>query len=213
MSTSPIIFPRRQLGLQSLQTPKSEQMCIKQLSLIAIANLVPGDRIPFAKGTIVVVSNDDESLQYDFIRQSGPVTREAIAATQIMDSSIFAAFQKKVPELSPAYSHPLCVVIERDPAVYRLRTQTGWVINDALSVMSGNVIYPRGPGVGLRTATPGESFEPVREIDEFENALQRPSTEAMTPSAESDPKPEESPLACVDTSKPSPIAMQGSFDF
>lgn len=211
MSANPITFPRRQLGLQSLHTPKSEQMCIKQLSLIAIANLVPGDRIPFAKGTIVVVSNDKDSLQYDFIRQHGPVTREVISATQIMDSSILAAFQKKFPDLSPAYSHPLCRVIERDPAVYRLQTQAGWVINDALSVMSGNVIYPIGPGPGVRNASPDEIFEPVSDTGECQADVHPPLAE--TPEPTSEVKSEATPLACVSNSKPSPVAMQGSFDF
>lgn len=160
MSTT-ILFPRRRLGFQSLQTAKSEQTCLTRLSLIAIANLLPGDQLPFAKGTIVVVDNTDAHLQYDFIRPDGHTTREVIEATQIMASSILVAFQKKIPELSPSYSHPLCQVIERDPSIYRLRTQTGWVINDALSVMTGNIIYPIGPGPGLRSATPDEVFPPV----------------------------------------------------
>jgi hypothetical protein len=74
----------------------------------------------------------------------------------------------------PDYNHPVCDIIESDPAIFRLQSQEGYVVNDALCLMSGNVTYPKRDDVDMfdvidnanvgvdEINTPNDNKEPVQ---------------------------------------------------
>lgn len=140
MSAHPTIFPytNRSLSLQSHEVEKSSQLSPSQWAIIAMANLQPGDSVDM-DGQWVVTQTNDEEIAFNL---SGTDTMMTVPAKELTDHAIFFCITEKLTAVASDYAHPLCAVLERDPAVFRLRTQNGWVINDTLCKMTGNVRYP-----------------------------------------------------------------------
>lgn len=140
MSAHPTIFPytNRSLSLQSHEVEKSSQLSPSQWAIIAMANLQPGDSVDM-DGQWVVTQTNDEEIAFNL---SGTDTMMTVPAKELTDHAIFFYITEKLIAVASEYTHPLCAVLERDPAVFRLRTKNGWVINDTLCKMTGNVRYP-----------------------------------------------------------------------
>ncbi len=136
------IFPyqQRQLGLQEMKTEKELRCDTTQLTRVAMSNLHVGDTIPFSKGEATITAIDDKQVSYDYKTISGQVGQATDSAEQLEQGILFSAFKDTLLISVPDYCHPICQIVERDPAVYRLQTQQGWVINDELALYSGNVI-------------------------------------------------------------------------
>lgn len=133
------IFPykNRFLGQAETLTQKAEQCSVNVLVRIFLSNLQPGDTLALAKYTLNVIAISETELVYS--TASG--AKHNIDAQQIADSALFRVLLSELPGWAPAYTNPLCLILERDPAVFRLRDHTGWVVNDALCLSSGNVQY------------------------------------------------------------------------
>lgn len=215
------LFPytQRALGLQEQLTAKDEAMSPSQWAGIFMANLKAGDQFSLAGHPLTVVKNDNEALVY--LTQSQK--RHTIAAAEIDISPLFSILQDVLPTLAPEYTDPLCHILERDPAVYRLRDRTGWVINDALCLMSGNITYGaknppavQQPDVSL--AAPGK--EPVRSQEARENGKAETAQpfekeENAAPALlneENDAKPEAPPSSSVSNDQKESSNQLG-FDF
>lgn len=132
-------YQNRSLNMSGVKTPREDASCIKRLSEILLANLVNGETLRFPKGHIIVVAIDDDRLSVDFHSNNSkenPV-RWDIQSQNVKGSMLFSACEK-ILEVN-AYHHDCAKVLERDPAVFRRQDKKGWVISDALCMMSGNV--------------------------------------------------------------------------
>lgn len=128
-------YQNRSLAMKNQKTSKDQQMDFTQLSCLLIANMFVGEHLQLGDRVVTVTSIDDETVNFD----DGVI----IKASELSVHSITQTLAKLLPTLAPAYESPLVFILERDPAVFRLRTQTGWVINDALCLMSGNIQYKK----------------------------------------------------------------------
>lgn len=142
------LFPYqdRQLGQSKYLTPKEQALSIRALVRILLSNLREGETIPFGKNMVLILSNDNGSLRYRILAGDGRVFNCEVTSIDILNDKwggdvLSKGIIELLPSLAPEYSHPLCQILERDPAVFRLQTKEGWVINDALCLLSGNVQY------------------------------------------------------------------------
>lgn len=126
-------YQNRQLSMRDQKTPKEHQMCFIRLSCLLIANLVVGESVLAGEHSLTVTSINDDAVSFD--------DGTTIMAAELPEHFITQQLSQLLPTLAPAYISPLVFILERDPAVFRLRTQNGWVINDALCLMSGNIQY------------------------------------------------------------------------
>ena len=77
-----------------------------------------------------------------------------VDAKDIEGSLLHQAFVALIPSLAPGYTNPICSLIERDPSVFRARDGKGWVISDALCLMSGNISYKLNSDKNCSEKTP-----------------------------------------------------------
>lgn len=138
------LFPyaNRMLGMQKHKVEREHATNTTEQALIVIANLKSGQTLP--------LEGDYSQITVDFISDGaitftptpGDGSKVTLAADALRDSELVRAITATLDTVGPAYTHPICKVIEGDPAIFRLRTQEGYVIGDALCLMSGNVGYP-----------------------------------------------------------------------
>jgi hypothetical protein len=136
------LFPykNRQFGMSNYTTPETANI-YEELSKIAIANLKEGDRIKVPKGLVEIDTVCENSISYTFRPIDGYAVLQYVEGKQIFDGPISRGFLAMFMQLIPADAHGLGYIVERDPAVFRLATNNGWVINDKLCLYSGNVHY------------------------------------------------------------------------
>lgn len=134
----------RRLGMQSLLTDKLNSLDYRALALILLSNSKPGDVINFAKGNITIVDIDDELLSYSFFNNNTGGGGDCKDSLYSLESGIaFQSIVDTLPLCAPISRPDFGTILERDPAVYRLRNGDGWVINDKLALTSGNVVYEK----------------------------------------------------------------------
>jgi hypothetical protein len=136
------LFPykNRQFGMSNYTTPENADI-YEELSKIAIANLKEGDRIQATKGLIEIGAICDNSISYTFRPIDGEAIYQYVEGKQIFNGAISRGFLAMFMQPIPTDAHGLGYIVERDPAVFRLATNNGWVINDKLCLYSGNVQY------------------------------------------------------------------------
>lgn len=135
-------FKNRKLSLSEKVFTKDESLLVESLSLICIANLAIGDNISFTKGSIEVTSIASDFIEYLFLSNTGDEkVPQKINAKDIASSPLFSGIVDKIFEFNNYQNNEVGKILERDPAVFRLATKKGWVINSDLCLMSGNVSY------------------------------------------------------------------------
>lgn len=129
------LFPylNRQLGTQQMLTSKEACMDFSVLATICLANLQAQEQIAFEGEMLIVHRIDETAVAF--------TNGLEVPAAELAHSALHQHVVKTLQQAIPGYTHPLVAVLERDPAVFRLRTGAGWVVNDALCLMSGNVQY------------------------------------------------------------------------
>lgn len=142
------LFPyqNRQLGLSEKLTPRKKSRAPLSLVPILLSNLEIGETLHFGKNIVLILSNDECSLRYRVLTGTGQTFNAELLASSLETDDwkqdvLAKGVLKTLPSLAPDYNHPLCRILERDPAVFRLQNREGWVINDALCLLSGNVQY------------------------------------------------------------------------
>jgi hypothetical protein len=141
------LFPykNRALGLQEFKVDEREQRVdFGVVAKIAIANLIVDDKVDFPSGTIQVTDISDTEIRYQLTKSDGQVFNEAANASTLGKTALLQGFETLLRKSVPDYTSPLCQIVERDPAIFRLQNQEGWVVGDALCLMAGNVSYPIG---------------------------------------------------------------------
>jgi hypothetical protein len=141
------LFPykNRALGLQEYKVDEREQrMDFAVIAKIAMANLKVDDSVNFLSGTIRVTHVSDIEIRYEFIKSNGQTFNETAKASSLDKTALLQGFDTLLRNSVPEYTSSLCQILERDPAIFRLQNQNGWVVGDALCLMSGNVSYPIG---------------------------------------------------------------------
>ena len=135
------LFPytNRALGLTTSRTDPAERMDWGRLTLLTLANLKAGDCLHFAKSSVTIQSIDAEHIHYCITPHGGTDIVERIGVEQLVECNLYQALKMVLPTLSPSYTDPLCAFVERDPSVFRLHTQNGWVSNDDLCMTTGNI--------------------------------------------------------------------------
>lgn len=140
------IYPERTLGLGQLMVEKSESMSPLLWSVLLFSNARVGEVLYFdGLGYEVLEANAEHIKLKDDLGE-----QHIIQAEHVYDHPLILSLAVHLNTLHPEYTDPLCYILERDPAVFRLRTQTGWVINDALWKSSGNVQYTQTPDLVSR---------------------------------------------------------------
>jgi hypothetical protein len=139
------LFPydNRNLGLKESKVDRELNMDTREQALIAIANFKNGQEVPL-KGDLTSIFIDfisDGAITYT--PKPGDGSKVTVNAEDVRESQLLRSVSLTLDSVYPDYEHPLCEIIESDPAIYRLRTQKGYVINDALCLMSGNVSYAK----------------------------------------------------------------------
>lgn len=131
------LFPykNRQLSMQNSLTPKEFQTCFHRLALIAISNLRPDEQIHVDGHSYNVIAINQDAVTFS----DGTVILQEELSTHPLTFQV----AEKLHTLHPEYSDDLVYILERDPAVFRLRTQNGWVANDEICFLAGNVQYKR----------------------------------------------------------------------
>jgi hypothetical protein len=159
-------YTQRNLGLSEMTVARENNMDPDNWATITLANLQVGDTLHFPKGQVHITGANERAITYRFTPSSGgdTITQEATAA-HFRDSALFIGVKTLLTQAHPAYRDPICLIIERDPAVYRLQSKAGWVINDNLCAMSGNVSYPLNTDSGQtekrETPTPEPTTTPA----------------------------------------------------
>lgn len=133
------LFPytNRRLGLSSVKVPRSHAKNPATIAQLAISNMVEGDELTLGHEHIVILSINDEQIEY----KSSSIEREIIRGADVCNSSLANMVEACLRKSYPDYTDPICEIIERDPAVFRLRTGLGWIVNDDLCLASGNIRY------------------------------------------------------------------------
>lgn len=169
------LFPytNRQLGLQEMLTPKESCMEFAMLAMIFLANLKVNDRFSLDRHDFHVSHIDDHRIQFSCGLQ--------LNAEELSSAPLHAQLVCALKQCPPAYSNKLCKILERDPAVYRLRTQQGWVVNDALCLMTGNIQYP--------------SCDDIATLEQPKEIIHAPQTIHILPSPPVSPEPEKIPVS------------------
>jgi len=159
------IFPykNRMLGMQESKVSPELNMNTQEQTLIAIANFKNGQKIPLKGGyeSVVVDFISDGAITYT--PTPGDGSKVTLNVSDIRESELFHSVSSTIDSVHPEYDHPICEIIESDPAIYRLRTQEGYVINDALCLMSGNVNYTKKVDVDVEEVAPTDEI--INEID------------------------------------------------
>lgn len=138
------LFPykNRMLGMQEHKVERALNMDTHEQAIIAIANLKAGQ--------IIDLDGEYSQVTVDFISEGaitftpapGDGSKVTLASDAIRDSELARSIASTLDGIGPVYTHPLCKIIEGDPAIFRLQSQKGYVIGDELCLMGGNVSYP-----------------------------------------------------------------------
>lgn len=130
-------YKNRSLNLSEYKVDKIKQCDLQELTKLLIANLRKDESLPLKEDTVTIISTSEDKIVYSTSLQK----IETALSDELTSSTLFEAIKNELLSHTPSYQHILCEVLERDPAVFRLRDQTGWVINDTLCLSSGNVTY------------------------------------------------------------------------
>tara|TARA_B100000929_G_scaffold281234_1_gene259997 strand:- start:3644 stop:4162 length:519 start_codon:yes stop_codon:yes gene_type:complete len=156
------LFPyeNRSLGMSKEKTQPEDNRSSARLASITLANLKKGDHIAFPKGVVDVTAVSDDAIGYKMTVDEQK-TEYSVDAADIEGSLLYQAIVALIPSLAPGYTNPICSLIERDPSVFRARDGEGWVISDALCLMSGNISYKLNSDKSCSEKTP-----PATTLDE-----------------------------------------------
>ena len=156
------LFPyeNRSLGMSKEKTQSDDNRSSARLASITLSNLKQGDHIVFPKGVVDVTAVSDDAIDYKMTVDKQDAEYR-VDAKDIEGSLLHQAFVALIPSLAPGYTNPICSLIERDPSVFRARDGKGWVISDALCLMSGNISYKLNSDKNCSEKTP-----PATTLDE-----------------------------------------------
>ncbi len=195
-------FTCRALGLSTFEIKEREQGTDPDIwTRITMANLKAGDTLTLPKGKLDIVNIDEEAVNYRFTPSGDNNADEQtvrIDDENLETRALYIAIKTLLNGAHPDYTHPICKIIERDPAVHRLRSKKGWVIvGTRLALMTVNVQYPDAVSV-----------KEERDITRSESA----------PEPEDSHIPDNNPQSTVTVTEEkqktaSPSQQQSSFDF
>ena len=157
------IFPykNRMLSMEKVKTEAEDRRSPLQLAMITLANLKVGESLEFPAGILTVEESSSEGIRFLLKKNDGTSVPLSVEAKNLSESHITASLSSIISDLKGDYSSELSEIIERDPAVFRLKSNEGWVINDALCLMSGNIRYQKMSCAELRLiqskATPAQA--------------------------------------------------------
>jgi hypothetical protein len=139
------LFPyeNRMLGLKETKIERELNMNTEEQALIAIANFKNGQEIPLCGDYTAIVVDFISDGAITYTPTPGDGSKVTVNHEELRDSTLALSVAETLEKVHPDYNHPLCDIIESDPAIFRLQSQEGYVINDALCLMSGNVTYPK----------------------------------------------------------------------
>lgn len=139
------LFPyeNRMLGMKESKVDRELNMDTREQALIAIANFKNGQEIPLKGDYTSITVNFISDGAITFTPAPGDGSKITLNAEDLRESELLRSVSLTLDSIYPEYEHPLCEIIESDPAIYRLKTQEGYVINDLLCLMSGNVRYTK----------------------------------------------------------------------
>lgn len=131
------LFPYidRLLGFESLVFERPVRRSPENLAMIALANVKVKDSFLISNVESVITLASKNTINIT----TGDVT-ETITPDNYKASTLFLFFLNEITENINKRIDVIGDVIERDPAVYRARVG-GWVLNDELVRMTGNVRY------------------------------------------------------------------------
>lgn len=133
-------YKNRALGLSTVIVPKDYVTNPVIIAQIAISNMVAGETFTFGNETIEICLINEHELRYKSpLSMAGKTT--ILDATDIADSQLATMVANCLRKSYPGYTDPICELVERDPAIFRLQTNLGWVVNDGLCLTSGNIRY------------------------------------------------------------------------
>jgi hypothetical protein len=135
-------YQNRSLGLSEHITERECNMEPDTWALISMANLKPQDTVVFPKGRVTIDSVSGENIHYTFLATGETDGLQQVTHCEgLKGSALFIGIKSLLESAYPDYSHPICDIIERDPAVFRLQSKAGWVVDDKLCLLAGNVSY------------------------------------------------------------------------
>lgn len=139
------IFPykNRMLSMEGVKTEPVNNRSPLQLAMITLANLTEGDSLQFPAGTLTVEESSSEAIRFLLFKGDGTTLPLSVEANGLSDNHITTSLASTIADMKGDYSNDLAELIERDPAVFRLKSNEGWVINDKLCLMTGNIRYRR----------------------------------------------------------------------
>lgn len=121
-----------------LKVSDSEYSANQLLTIIFLANLKKGDQLTFTeKASVEVVDVEDGVVSYLVKVEGNDDTLSRASADSVFTTLIGDAMLSKFDAEQVEYNSPYSNVLERDPAVFRKATQTGWVVNDLLALSVG----------------------------------------------------------------------------
>lgn len=137
------LFPytNRCLGLAHLKTEHEDRRNPAWLAKIAISNLQKGDRIAFPAGNLSVNAVSDVSIELVLTKADGSDVPILLEKDHLDGHNVTESFAALIEAVGPDYKSDISPIIERDPTIFRLRTKEGWIANDKLCLMAGNVQY------------------------------------------------------------------------
>lgn len=139
------LFPykNRMLGMKEKKVERELNMNVDEQALIAIANFKNGQEIPLRGDYTAIVVDFISDGAITYTPTPGDGSKVTLNHEDLRDSVLARSVAETLDKVHPDYNHPVCDIIESDPAIFRLQSQKGYVINDALCLMSGNVTYPK----------------------------------------------------------------------
>lgn len=135
-------YTNRCLGLSETLVPKEENMDPDWWATLAVSNLQQGDTLSFPKGEITVLSVSESQVVYSFVGLDGTKSEHQASVEALKQSALHTGVKSLLESAYPHYRSNVCLIVERDPAVFRLQSKLGWVISDMLCLSGGNVSYP-----------------------------------------------------------------------
>lgn len=134
-------YQNRALGLSERKTSREQSREHHALAVIAVANLQKDDSLVFPAGVLTVSSVEADKISLSLAPSKGGDNVDIIINNDNFESHTITTSIATILA-DPKQDHSAFgKILERDPAVYRLRSQEGWVINDALCLLSGNIQY------------------------------------------------------------------------
>jgi hypothetical protein len=153
------LFPvaSRTLNLQATHVPREESTQPHWWALLLLANVRVGDDVVMDGSSMVVARIENDQVTVEWQGETLTLTDDNVRDSAPYEALV--AWLTRYEASGEPYADPLALILERDPAVYRLRTGRGWVVNDRLMVMSGNISYPL-----QSSEKPDEPHEPDQSV-------------------------------------------------